>query len=170
MDAKSSASSFEINFRSYSRKIGLVERLHAVLRCPLGDGASNEGHLARVHNAVSDERGADHDLDSRCATRAVGPWDEPLRDGGLEDTGELDANLLLLVRGENRDDAVDRLGGVQRMESREDQVSRLGRQEGGLDGLEVAHLADEDDVWILAQRATQCLRERAGIRPRPRAG
>ena len=33
----------------------------------------------------------------------------------------------------------------------------------GLDGLEVAHLADQDDVGVLAQRAAQRLRERPRV-------
>ena len=113
----------------------------------------HEVRLARVDDAVADERGTDHHLDCRRATGAVGFRDQPLRDDGLEDAGELDANLLLLVRREHRDDAVDRFRGIQRMQGREHQVSRLGRQERGLDGLIVAHLADQDDVWILAHGA-----------------
>ena len=40
----------------------------------------------------------------------------------------------------------------------------------GLDRFEVAHFADQDDVGILAQRAAQRLRERAGVDRRLRAG
>jgi hypothetical protein len=41
----------------------------------------------------------------------------------------------------------------------EHEVARLGGGDGRLDGLEVAHLADEDDVGILTQRGTDAFRE-----------
>ena len=65
---------------------------------------------------------------------------------------ELRADLLLLVRREDVDDAVDRLRPQELVCSvREDEVAGLGDGERGLDGLEVAHLADEHDVGVLAQ-------------------
>ena len=45
------------------------------------------------------------------------------------------------------------------MQRREDEVAGLGRGERGRDRLEVAHLAEEDHVGVLAQRAAQRLRE-----------
>ena len=65
----------------------------------------------------------------------------------------------LLVRREDVDDAVDRLRrrvGVQRAER---QVAGLGDPQRRLDRLEVAHLADEHDVGVLAQRRAQRVRE-----------
>ncbi len=50
---------------------------------------------------------------------------------------------------------------VCRVEKHE--VAGLGREQAGLDGLEVAHLADEDDVGILPQRAAQRLGEGARV-------
>ena len=58
---------------------------------------------------------------------------------------------------------VDRLGGVERVYGRHHEVPGLGRRQAGLDRLEVAHLADQDDVRVLAQRAAECLRERARV-------
>ena len=49
------------------------------------------------------------------------------------------------------------LGRVERVERRHDEVAGLGRVERGLDRLEVAHLADEDDVGILAQGGAERL-------------
>ncbi len=43
------------------------------------------------------------------------------------------------------------------------EVARLGGEQPGFDRLEVAHLADEDDVGILAQRAAERLREGARV-------
>ena len=81
----------------------------------------------------------------------------------LEHAGELDADLLLLVRREDGDDAVDGLRRVERMQRGEHEVAGLGGEQRRLDRLEVAHLADEDDVGVLAQRAAQRLRERVGV-------
>ena len=50
-------------------------------------------------------------------------------------------------------------GGALRVERAEDEVARLGRGERGRDRLEVAHLADEDHVRVLAQRRAQALGE-----------
>jgi hypothetical protein len=81
----------------------------------------------------------------------------------LQHAGQLQADLLLLVRREDRDDAVDRLGGVERVQRREHEVAGFGGEQAGLDRLEVAHFADEDDVGILPQRAAQRLRERSRV-------
>ena len=81
----------------------------------------------------------------------------------LEHARELQADLLLLVRREDGDDAVDRLGRVERVQRREHEVAGLGREQRRLDRLEVAHFADQDDVGILAQRAAQRLRERLRV-------
>ena len=77
--------------------------------------------------------------------------------------GKLQAHLLLLVRRIHRDDAVDRLGRVERVQRREHEVAGLGREQRRFDRLEVAHFADENDVGILPQRAAQRLRERARV-------
>ena len=81
----------------------------------------------------------------------------------LEHARQLQADLLLLVRREDGDDAVDRFGGVERVQRREHQMPGFGREQARFDRLEVAHLADEDDVGILPQRAPQRLRERARV-------
>ena len=57
-----------------------------------------------------------------------------------------------------------------RVQRREDEVAGLGRRQRGLDGLLVAHLADEDDVRVLAQDAAQGALEGGGVHARPRAG
>jgi hypothetical protein len=46
---------------------------------------------------------------------------------------------------------MDRLGCVLRVQSGEDQVTGLSRCESGLDGLQIAHLSHEDNVWVLTQ-------------------
>ena len=86
------------------------------------------------------------------------------------DDGELHADLLLLVRREHVDDAVDRLRRVLGVQRGEDEVAGLGRGERGRDRLEVAHLTDEDDVGVLAQDVLAAPRRTSGCPRRPRAG
>ena len=61
--------------------------------------------------------------------------------------------------GEHVDDAVDRLGGVLGVQRGEHEVAGLGRGQRGGDRVEVAHLADEDHVGVLAQRGLQGIGE-----------
>ena len=84
-------------------------------------------------------------------------------DRRLQHARELDADLPLLVRREHRDDAVDGLGGVERVQRREHEVAGLGREQRRLDRLEVAHFADQDDVGVLPQRAAQRVGERLRV-------
>ena len=72
---------------------------------------------------------------------------------GVQDEGELGSHLGLLVRREDIDNAVDRLDGRVGVQRREDHVSRLGDVQRGLDALQIAHLADQHDVRVLAQHA-----------------
>ncbi len=51
------------------------------------------------------------------------------------------------------------------VQGREDQVPGLGRLDAGVDGLQVAHLADHDDVGIHAQGRTQGRGEVLGVDP-----
>ena len=109
------------------------------------------------------------------STAGARPWPsarghQALRDDRLEHAGQLQADLLLLVRRKDGDDAVDRFGGVERVERREHEVAGLGGEQAGFDRFEVAHFADEDDVGVLTQRAAQRLRERARVDRRLRAG
>ncbi len=57
--------------------------------------------------------------------------------------------------GKDVDDPVDRLRGRVGVEGGERQVTGLGDRQGGLDRLEVPHLADEDHVRILPERIFQ---------------
>ena len=81
----------------------------------------------------------------------------------LQGARELLADLLLLVRREDVDDAVDGLRRVLGVQGGEDQVAGLGGGQRHLDGLEVAHLADQDDVGVLAQHVLERLGERVRV-------
>ena len=103
------------------------------------------------------------DLQCRHAAHAVRRRHQCLRDDALERARELDAHLLLLLGGKDVDDAVDRRRRALRVQRPEDEVARLGRGQRGRDRLEVAHLADEDHVRVLAQRCAQRLGEADGV-------
>ena len=57
----------------------------------------------------------------------------------------------------------DGLDGRVRVERRERQMARLGDPEAGLDRLVVPHLADQDDVRVLAQDRPQGVRVGLGV-------
>ena len=63
------------------------------------------------------------------------------------------------VGREHVHDAVHGLRRVLRVQRGEHEVAGLGRGQRGGDRLEVAHLADEDHVRVLAQRGLQAERE-----------
>ena len=90
---------------------------------------------------------------------------QELRDHALEGLGQLHAHLLLLGGREGVDDAVDRLRRALGVKRREDEVPGLGGRQREADRLEVAHLADQDDVGVLPQGRP----ERGGERLRVRA-
>ena len=81
--------------------------------------------------------------------------DERLADDALQGGGELRAHLVLLVRREDVDDAVDGLRRILRVQGGEDEVAGLGGGQRDRDGLEVAELTDEDDVGVLAQHVLE---------------
>src|SRR5581483_135261 len=91
--------------------------------------------------------------------------DEPLGEYARERRGELQAYLPLLFGGKGVDDAVDGLGGVVGVEGREDEVARLGGGDGGRDSLGRAHLADHQNVDVLAKDRLERRGEIFGIHP-----
>src|SRR5215204_3053525 len=136
----------------------LVEGLHAVLALAGLHHRVDLVHLV-LADEVADGRVGDEYLQRHRAPAAVGARDERLAEDAFQDERELRAYLRLLRGGEDVDDAVDGRGrgvGVQRGER---QVARLRDAQGRLDGLEVAHFADEHHVRVLAQGRAQRLGE-----------
>ena len=82
---------------------------------------------------------------------AVDRRHELLREDRLQEHGQLNADLRLLVGREHVDDAVDRVGRADGMERGDDEVARFGGGHGDLDRFVVAHFADEDHIGRLAQ-------------------
>src|SRR5690348_9742652 len=140
----------------------LVERLHAErLSC-----LDRRIHLRDLVLAdqVTDRRRADHDLVRRDAALPVLRLDQRLRDDRDERLRQHRAHHVLLGRGEHVDDPVDGLCRRARVQRAEHEVARLGRRHREADGLEVAHLADEDVIRVLAEGGAQCIRERKRVR------
>ena len=81
--------------------------------------------------------------------------DEALADDVPQGIGEALADELLLVLGEEAEDAVDGLAGIDGVQGGVDDVAGLGGGEGDLHGLAVADFADEDDLGRLAQGGAQ---------------
>ena len=104
-------------------------------------------------------------ITSTAATRpeSVGPWHQGLAEHRLQDQRKLNLHLLLLVRREGVDDAVDGLGRAGGMQRGQHQVARLGGSQGQGYRLQVSHLAHEDDVGVLAQHVLQGSGEGHGV-------
>ena len=99
----------------------------------------------------------------RDTTGFVDALEKILRDDAFERFGKRGANLVLLIRRENVDDAVDRLGRARSMQGAEDKVTGGGRGQRQLDRFMIAHFTDEQDIRIFTERAAQCSRERARV-------
>ena len=95
---------------------------------------------------------------------------ELLHDDPAQGGGELEAHLRLLVGGEDVDDALDRLDGVDRAQRGQHELAGLGRREGVADRVDVGQLTDHEHVGVLAQRVAQTPLERRACPPPPRAG
>ena len=72
-----------------------------------------------------------------------------------ESLREAVANALLIVHGESANDALDRLGGVNGVESGEHKVAGFGGFQRDLNRFPVAHLAHQNHLGRLPQRAAQ---------------
>ena len=130
----------------------LVECPHAVRLTRL-DGRVHLRELAFA-NQIAYRGRADHDLVRRDAAAARLP-EQRLRYHGAQRLGKHAAHHFLLGRGEHVDDAVDRLGRGTRMHRREHEVTGFRGREREPDRLEIAHLSNEHNVRILAQRRPQ---------------
>src|SRR5450432_1288052 len=113
----------------------LIHRVHAV-SCT---GLKRRVDLVRLALAdqVPDRGGGDKHLGGDCAPATVSGLAQRLADDPLQRAGQLYAHLLLLVRREHVDDAVDRLRGILGVQRREDEVAGLRRGQGDRDRLQV---------------------------------
>ena len=139
----------------------VVEELHAELLAGL-DGRVDAERLV-LADQVGDGGGDHQELITGDAAGLVHAGAQHLADDRQERRGELHAHLLLLVGREGVNDSVDGAGGARGVQGAEHQVAGLCGADGGLDGLEVTHFADEDHVRVLSQRALQRLGERGDV-------
>ena len=100
---------------------------------------------------VADGRSGHQHLGCRHATFAVLGLGQGLTHHTLQCTSELNANLLLLVRREDVDDAVNGLGRVLGVQRGKYKVARFGRGQRNRDRFKVAQLPHHDDVGVLTQ-------------------
>src|SRR4030095_467463 len=69
--------------------------------------------------------------------------------------GELRSNLSLLVGRKNVDDTIYRLGSARCVQGTKYDMTGFRCCQRELNGFEVAHFADENNVWIFTQRRAQ---------------
>ncbi len=140
----------------------LIEGLHAVLRLPGLHHAVDLVHLV-LADEVADGGVGNEDLHRERPPLAGGAGQERLAENALEHEGQLHPYLALLMGREDVDDAVDRLRGGVGVQGGEGQVAGLGDAQRRLDGLEVAHLADQHDIGVLTQAGPQGVGEAMGV-------
>ncbi len=141
----------------------LIEGLHPVGDTALLDQVRNVERLGQVANLVADRLGVDQDLRRRHSPLLVGATNEAQRDDRAQRRRQHVAHFGLLVRRVERQDAVDGLRRIGRVQRREHEVTRLRRLESGVQGVEIADLAHEQNVGILPQHAAQRLAEAIGV-------
>ena len=84
--------------------------------------------------------------------------------------GELGANLRLLSGRKNVDDTIDGLGRARSMQRAEDDMTGFRGSQSELNGFQVAHFADQNDIGIFTQRGPQRVGEMIACAAPTRAG
>jgi hypothetical protein len=93
----------------------------------------------------------DHDFNRQASSWFPGLRKELLSEHPLQDKGELGPDLGLLMRWEDIDDPIDGLYTGIRMQGCKGEMAGFSDDQCGFDGLQVPHLANEDDIRILPQ-------------------
>jgi len=75
----------------------------------------------------------------------------------------MNPGLFLTPRGKDVNDSVNGLRGVIGVEGRKDEVAGFGHRQGDLNRVDVAHLADEEDIGVLAEGGSQSSVERRAV-------
>lgn len=128
-----------------------------------GDEALNLGGLS-LADEVADGVRHDHDLAGGDAPAAGPPGQQLLGQDGPQGSGQLKTYLLLLGGGEHIDHAVHRVGSGVGVQGGEHQMACLRGGQRRLDGVQVPHLADEDNIGVLAEDGPQAVGIGAGVR------
>ena len=133
---------------------GLIERLHAELLLAQLHGRINLVNLI-LPNEVPNGRVWNQNLHRHDAALPIRSGQQRLAQDALQNHRELGANLGLLIRREDIDNAGNGGGSGIGMQRREGKMPRLGYPERRLDGFEIPHFADQHNVRILAQCGAQ---------------
>src|SRR5207248_4119436 len=120
----------------------LIEGLHAVLAGAGGDGVVNQARLIRVDDAIANVAGGDHDFASGHAAFVVGAANEALGNDSFQRDGQLQTNLFLLRRREDRDNMLNRFSGVESVQGGEICVAGFRGEKSDGNGTDVVHLRD----------------------------
>jgi hypothetical protein len=100
----------------------LVERLHSVLAHAFVDRRLDLHRLYGIEQVLLNGWGGHHHLDGGDTPFPVGPRNQAEADHSLQSIGQQEAHLVVLVGRIERDDPVDGLGRVDRVQRREDEV------------------------------------------------
>ena len=140
----------------------LVEGLHSILSPAHLHDRFQLVHLV-LPDQVADGRIGHHDFHGQGPARTIGPGQEGLAGDALQHQGQLGADLGLLVGGKDIDDSMDGGGCRTGMQGCQGEVAGLGDPQGRFHRLQVAQLANEHYVGVLAQGRPQGRREGPGI-------
>ena len=130
---------------------GVVHELHSLALAP------DDDVLELLGGPFADDRGGgvidDEDFidGDPSATSFGGFFEEQLGDHSPEGTRQHGADLRLLIARKDIDHPVDGFAGVIGVERAENEHPGFGGGEGELDGFEVAHFSDEDDIRVFAE-------------------
>lgn len=122
------------------------------------DDVGQFGFLFLLAEVLADGRDVDEDLGGGDAIEALLlGGDEHLVHDGQEVVAEVEADGVVLGFLEEVKDAAEGPGGRGGVQGGEDEVAGLGGLDGGVDGFGIAHLADHDDVGVLAEDGAEGL-------------
>ncbi len=104
-----------------------------------------------MHDAVADGAGDPQDLHRGDPAVHVPPDQELLGDDRANGIAQPVARELPLLFREDGEQVVKGAHGRRSEHAGDDELAELGGAQGDLGGLAIAHLADHDDVGVLAQ-------------------
>ena len=138
----------------------IIQKLHAEFSPGLNRRVDAERLV--FANQVGDAGIDDENLVGRDASPADFRQ-QRLGDNADDRRGKLRADLILQVAGEGVDHAVDGPLGTVGVQRGEHDVAGLGGRNGGFNGFQIAHFADQDHVRILPESAADGFGEAGDI-------
>src|SRR5215470_5909067 len=105
-------------------------------------------------NQVPNRRCAGHDFQRSHAPPALF-LEQSLGDHRFNRLGELSANLSLLIGWKNIDNTIYRFWSARCVQCTKYDMTGFRGGQRELNGFEIAHFADENNIWIFTQRRSQ---------------